>query len=235
MHPYQRHIVDLLLQQSPRRYAELKPVDVEGNIFSHHLKKLIKEELVAQLSPGSYALGKAGRKLAGNVSATTGEIRSQQKILVEIALQNEQGEWLLFERGREPYRGLIGFPAGRRHAGETLLEAATRDITEKAGITPELRFAGTLSFTIHQEHELYNFVETHIFAGKTTKPNFEEGLLGTPMWMDLGNKDLNAKPFFPGLAEVYQHIISTEKPSFCEYHIEVNADFSEYQSKLIPL
>lgn len=235
MHPLQQHILDLLLERSPRRYAELKPDDVEGNSFAHHLKKLMREEFVMQLAPGSYGLGKAGRKLAGNVSATTGEIRSQQKILVEVALQNTDGDWLLFERSREPYRGLIGFPAGRRHAGESLHEAAVRDIYEKTGISVELRFTGTLSFSVFQGTELYNFVETHIYAGTTNENVTKESVLGQPCWKRLDESNLKQKPFFPGLAEVYHHVTKEKAPFFCEYHIQLESGAPEYKSERIAL
>jgi len=236
MHTIQQHVLDLLLAQSPRRYAELKPTDVEGNVFTHHLRQLIKGEFVVQQEPGRYALGKFGRKLAGNISSHTGEVRSQQKILVEVALRNKKGEWLLFERAREPYRTFIGFPAGRRHAGETLRQAAERDIYEKTDIHPDLKFAGTLSFTVYAGEELFNFVETHIFVGKADSPTLkEEGILGKPLWQDLRGENLNSHPYFPGLAEVYAHITEETCPFFNEYRIDTNPSFETYSALEQPL
>lgn len=47
---------------------------------------------------------------------------------------------LLVRRAREPSRGLYAFPGGRVEAGETLEEAARRELMEETGLA-----AGTLS------------------------------------------------------------------------------------------
>ena len=43
--------------------------------------------------------------------------------------------FLLVERGREPSKGWLAFPGGRREDGETPEEAAIRELHEETGIT----------------------------------------------------------------------------------------------------
>ncbi len=44
------------------------------------------------------------------------------------------GTFLLIERGREPSKGWLAFPGGRREDGETPHEAAIRELQEETGI-----------------------------------------------------------------------------------------------------
>ncbi|PRD45875.1 DNA mismatch repair protein MutT [Phyllobacterium phragmitis] len=47
------------------------------------------------------------------------------------------GRFLLVERGREPWKGWLAFPGGRREADETPEEAARRELMEETGLMAE--------------------------------------------------------------------------------------------------
>lgn len=52
---------------------------------------------------------------------------------VSVALVSD-GAVLLVKRGREPSKGLWAFPGGRVEAGETLEQAASRELREETGL-----------------------------------------------------------------------------------------------------
>jgi len=55
--------------------------------------------------------------------------------------------FLLVERGREPSKGWLAFPGGRREEGETPQEAAIRELHEETGITAtEVTYLTTVTF-----------------------------------------------------------------------------------------
>ncbi|MFP1631495.1 NUDIX hydrolase [Zhengella sp. ZM62] len=65
---------------------------------------------------------------------------------VSVAIYNE-GRFLLVRRGNAPARGKYAFPGGRVEEGETLEEAARRELMEETGMT-----AGAL--TLHSVLDL---------------------------------------------------------------------------------
>ncbi len=63
---------------------------------------------------------------------------STPALAVSVAIVRD-GRVLLVRRGRQPAKGLYAFPGGRVEPGETLEEAARRELLEETGLT-----AGTL-------------------------------------------------------------------------------------------
>ncbi len=54
--------------------------------------------------------------------------------VVSILVQNERGDILLVKRGEEPSKGMWCFPIGFAECGETIREAAVRELKEESGI-----------------------------------------------------------------------------------------------------
>jgi len=52
-------------------------------------------------------------------------------------LCHRDGKVLLVQRGREPYKGCWSLPGGLIELGETLREAATRELFEETGVTAD--------------------------------------------------------------------------------------------------
>ncbi|WP_417246007.1 NUDIX hydrolase [Celeribacter sp.] len=54
--------------------------------------------------------------------------------LAVLAVCERDGKFLMVERGKAPARGTWGFPGGHVELGETLAEAAVRELAEETGV-----------------------------------------------------------------------------------------------------
>src|SRR5258706_15603720 len=104
MHPIQSHIIGALMVNSHLNFAKLKPKNVEGNLFMYHLKKLLDEDLVIK-QYGVYKLTSKGALYADKLSLDSLKPRIQPKIVTLVACKNDQGEYLIYLRKREPFFG----------------------------------------------------------------------------------------------------------------------------------
>jgi ADP-ribose pyrophosphatase YjhB (NUDIX family) len=59
-------------------------------------------------------------------------------LAASIAVFREDGLALIAQRGRAPMAGLWSLPGGRVEAGETLAEAALRELAEEVGVAAEI-------------------------------------------------------------------------------------------------
>lgn len=214
MHQTQQHILAVLKHQSPRRYRDLKPVDMDGNTFMHHLRAVMDDGFVTRTA-SSYELTLHGKQLVDSWSMKTYSPRRQPKIMVEVAYQNEAGEWLLVEQTSEPFRGNIGFPCGRLHFGERLLDAAQRELQEQTGLSAEdFVYYGAIAMETRLGDETMTHLFTHIFRAERVSGELREAShVGKPFFSKL--EDLPKQ--FPGLQSVLKRLNRTS----CELDDEV--------------
>ena len=74
------------------------------------------------------------------------EILPMRPVLAASVAIFRAGRVLLAARGKEPLRGVYTLPGGKVEAGETLVEAALREVAEETGLHPQL-----LGFVDHVE------------------------------------------------------------------------------------
>lgn len=203
MHPLRRHIIHQLLINSYLKYSKLKPPDVEGNVFMYHLKQLIQEELIQKRVDGCYEFTSDGRLFADTLSLKTYRPRIQPKIVTLVICQNKDGQYLLYKRKREPFINFIGFPYGKIHLGETVMEAAIRELQEKTGIAANLKHQGDVYLTVYQDKNVISHMLAHVFLGHDPKGELlEESEIGKCFWEKIENpKDLK---YMAGFFDVYE-------------------------------
>ena len=219
MHSLQQHILYKLTLHSPRRYSELKPKEVEGNVFMYHLKTLMREDLVERQGSG-YGLTVSGLRYADTVSLKEQRPRAQPKIVTEIACQNEQGEWLLFRRFREPFSGKVVFPNGKVHLGEQIKESALREFKEKTGLEATLTYRGDWYSAIYTKGELISHMLSHVFSGVVTGGTLSEpSEIGECFWSKI--EALTKTERMPGLVQLIDLLEQRPEPFFEEMRGEV--------------
>jgi ADP-ribose pyrophosphatase YjhB (NUDIX family) len=200
MHRIQQFILNNLMKNHSLRYAQLKPSDVEGNLFMYHLHRLMRDRLITKRS-NKYVLTAIGSQYIERLSLKTAQPRIQPKIVTMIAYQNSKKEWLVYRRKHQPFLGLIGFPYGKIHLGEKIKQAATRELMEKTGLKTKLVHRGDLYSTVYEDGELLSQILCHVFYGKSPTGELRaESEYGSCFWMDV--EDLKSPNYMPAFADI---------------------------------
>lgn len=162
-HHIQRDIVKRLLLAEYVRFSVLKPKGLESNLFMYHLKQLIADGLVQKAEPG-YTLTPLGKQFVGRVNLESLKIRVQPKILSILMVHRADGKWLLLERLHQPRLHTVGFPSGKLHFGESLLEGAQRELYEKCNLTDvDLSLKGEFILRTYRNGDIEQHMVGHVF------------------------------------------------------------------------
>lgn len=142
-HHIGRSIVAHLATHEYARFSEMRPKNVETNLFSYHLKLLMKSGFVKKTGEG-YTLGQKGLIYVDRVTAENMKLRTQPKIITMLLVQDGYGNVLLQKRAKQPYINTWTLPYGKLHIDdESVKAAAMRESEEKLNYTPRnLRHVG---------------------------------------------------------------------------------------------
>lgn len=217
MHPLKKQIIYQLITHPFLPFSKLKPEEIESNLFIYHLKQLVIEGLIFKRIDGKYELTSEGKNFADKLSLQTFKPRSQPKIVTLIVCQNKKEEYLLYKRKREPFINLVGFPYGKIHLGETILQAAERELWEKTGLKASLKHRAEVYLTTFQKGEVLSQMFCHVFEGRNPKGELKkDSEIGECFWEKV--TDLSDKKFMPGFEDVF-NLVNKPKPelSFAEF------------------
>jgi ADP-ribose pyrophosphatase YjhB (NUDIX family) len=164
-HHIQKHIIDVLMYNERARFRDLRPPKTDTNLFTYHLKTLMKTGLVEKDEHG-YTLSHEGLSYVDHVSSEKKMIRTQPKIITMLLIQNSDGDILLHKRNKQPYINAWTLPYGKYHIDDESLEvAAKREAKEKIGLEDqEVRHVGDCYIRVKSGGEILTTTLAHIFA-----------------------------------------------------------------------
>ncbi len=141
-HQVQMEILHKLLFMQRAPFSELQKVTgLTSDHFNFHIKQLIDAGYVGK-QEGTYELTRSGKEYANRMDTDEKVLEKQPKLSVLLLVENEDGRFLSQQRLKQPFYGFWGRATGKVRWGETLEEAAARELEEEAGITAQFRFAG---------------------------------------------------------------------------------------------
>lgn len=133
-HHIQKDIIDVLLYTEVARFRDLRPKNVDTNLFTYHLQSVIKAGIVQKVE-GGYTLTTKGLSYVDRLSTQNKVIRMQPKIITMLLIQNSDGDVLLQRRAKQPYINAWTLPYGKVHIDDVSIEAAgQREALEKLGL-----------------------------------------------------------------------------------------------------
>lgn len=144
-HTAQMRVLRTLLIERSASFAQLsRAMELSSDHANFHIKKLVAAEMVQRVprAYGQYELTRKGKEYANRMDTDELVIEKQPKLVVDIGIEHD-GKFIFQERKKQPYYGYWGFPTGKIRWGETILEAAARELLEETGLTAELRIVGT--------------------------------------------------------------------------------------------
>lgn len=110
--------------------------ELENNQFQFHLDQLLGFDYVEKKG-NKYKLTSRGKEYANRIDTDDIKVKPQAKISVWIAcsrVRKGKTQYLIGTRLKQPFYGCQGFMSGKVQYGETLAEAAKRELKEEANL-----------------------------------------------------------------------------------------------------
>jgi ADP-ribose pyrophosphatase YjhB (NUDIX family) len=164
-HHIQKHIIGVLMFQKTARFRDLRPPKTDTNLFTYHLKVLMKDEMITKTDEG-YTLSQKGVGYVDRVSTEKFIVRSQPKVITMMVVQNSDGDVLIQKRTKQPYIDTWTLPYGKVHIDDINLEmAAQRETFEKLGLKNQaVMHAGDCYIRVKATGEILSTTLAHIFT-----------------------------------------------------------------------
>lgn len=163
-HHIQKYIIKVLMHQKYARFRDLRPQNVDTNLYSYHLKVMQKNGLVVKTDEG-YTLTQDGLMYVDRVTLTKLNVRTQPKIITMLVIQNDEGDILLSRRDKQPYINAWTLPYGKTHIDDlTILDGARREWQDKiGGILPKITHAGDCYIRVRESERTLSATLAHVF------------------------------------------------------------------------
>ncbi len=216
-------ILQKLIFNPELSFSQLWDKSVESNKFTYHLKTMLKDDLIIK-TRDKYSLTKKGIDFVTYVDSSKVEVAKQPLVVVFCVVRNGN-KILVNRRLKEPFYGYCGTPGGKVSFGETLIDAAKKELKEETGLEAKngklisIRSMRTYDKKTKEliHHHIGFWFEFTEFDGNL----IERTRVGENFWCD--KSKLKKLDIFPEMVE----LLSTKKNS----NLEI-LEFNRYQDGL---
>lgn len=154
-HFMQRDILTLIKEAtSPLSYSNIKPNDVDGNAFNHHLKTLMGKGMIEKTGEGLYILTPKGRRGVDFYSIEDSRVKVRPVSGIFILVQSADGMILSYRNEAAPTNGHTGLLFGKLRLGDSQKNTVERMLKRRLLNVEWLRFCGSLNVRYTDSNEL---------------------------------------------------------------------------------
>lgn len=208
-HHIQKHVMDTLATADSCRYGQLKPADMDGNVFTYHLKALLRDNFVIKHDNGDYALTAKGKDYI--VHRYEDPLLQAHSILLIVIRCGDR--WLMRERLVQPLLGMTGFVHGEPFAGEDLTTTAQQRLFTKTGIDTSLSLHSSGLVTISRNNHIESYSHALVLCGETDADiMIHDDATGRNSWLETNN--LQSDTLLPSCYDIAMRIIADDKSPF---------------------
>lgn len=207
----QKILTEIKFLKDGGRYSQLRPKDVENDLYNYHLQHLVKNGYVEKLGD-LYKLTEQGKSLITNIDEEDKKFPANYKVSVYMCVVID-GKILLSRRLKHPQYGYVGLPSGKIRYGEKILSTASREFKEETSLKAEFKIIGSLRQirTNNQgsviEDGLFSVCYSDRVIGKLTPNSIE----GENFWVNIDEVKLLDKLFKPSVEIITNEVIKRLK------------------------
>jgi ADP-ribose pyrophosphatase YjhB (NUDIX family) len=219
-HLQQEILRQLIISPAGKRYSEIKPTDVENDLYNYHLQQLVKQQLIIK-SDSSYMLTSAGKKYILDTKpldilmgqADTFKLAA---ICLVLDLTNEIPHVLVQKRQLSPFAGNQELPGGSIYKGEAVTEAATRRLHQETGLSATFSLFGIIrKMRYDTKSVLYSDILYHIcLATQSAGTLITENEFGSKQWVALSEYIRHEQQTVYGSPVLADHLMQLQHQGF---------------------
>jgi len=218
-HHLQKEILHSLVVSPSARFADLRPKNIDGNLFTYHLQQLIKQGYVAKGDDGSYSLTPQGKSAGVNVKLTAKALLEQAHPILLLAVRDKDGTWLLRRRLAHPTYGKIGFIHGEPQADTSITDTARVIFERRTGLTADFAPAGSGYIRIFEGNALESFVSFTVLTSQIQHQEIlERDETGENIWF--GGDDFGSQDMLVSMADLVSQLNSSTGHFFVDLRYE---------------
>jgi ADP-ribose pyrophosphatase YjhB (NUDIX family) len=131
---------------------------MENSQFVFHLDKLIQDGYI-QKHASEYTLTTSGKEFANRMDTQEIKLKLQPKTTTVIACtrknSDEETEYLIYTRHKNPFYGCQGFPTHKVWYGEKIVDAAHQGLQQECGLCGQAQLFAIRHYHVYNSmHEL---------------------------------------------------------------------------------